>query len=76
MSARHTAYVLYSEDLESDLYAVQTVTGFFGSEDEHSTFRAPHSGRLTESPIPSAPRSAGTARPRPKRSPHRRLHHR
>ena len=51
-------YVLYSEDLERDLYRIHAVTGFFGSEfrseDEYTTFRAPRSERLMESPVPSA----------------------
>lgn len=54
MSTQHAAYVLHSEDLESDLYAIQAVAGFFGSEDEHSTFRATRCARLTEPPVPSA----------------------
>ncbi|GAA2637000.1 barstar family protein [Streptomyces axinellae] len=50
----HALYALHSEDLERDLYAIQEVAGFFGSEDEYATFRAPRSRRLVEAPVPSA----------------------
>ncbi|WP_446037420.1 barstar family protein [Streptomyces sp. SID1143] len=53
--AQAPGYVLHSEDLEADLYALPAPEGFFEAEEEYATFRAPGAVRLPGSAPDAGP---------------------